>query len=142
MFHVTNTSANINLSDVKLVNEDNNNVLISVCDDGWNGDKNIATLNTSSQILSGVVLVGNNSSLTFNLTNGSSFDGYIDGKIVNASDETVSNEVGDVSITLDDSSKWTLTNDSYVSEFNGSAKNIIINGYKLYVNGIEYDETK
>ena len=33
------------------------------------------------------------------------------------------------------SSTWTLTADSYVTEFNGSAANVVSNGYTLYVNG-------
>lgn len=134
MFHVTNTNANINLSNVELRNEDEENILISVCDDGWNGDNNTATFNASGQKLSGAVLVGDNSTLTLNLTNGSNFDGYIDGKITNASGKTVSTEVGTVSVTLDDNSVWTLTNDSYISKLNGKTSNITSNGYKLYVN--------
>ncbi len=40
-----------------------------------------------------------------------------------------------MSVTLDSSSTWTLTSDSYITEFNGNAANIISNGYTLYVNG-------
>ena len=135
MFHVTNTSAVITLSGVGLVNEDSENVLLSVCDDGWSGGSNVATLNASAQELSGAVLVGSNSALTLNLTNGSAFEGYVDGNITNAKGATISTEVGTVSVTLDDSSTWTLTGDSYVTEFNGHAANVISNGYTLYVNG-------
>ena len=142
MFHVTNTSAVITLSGVKLVNEDSENVLISVCDDGWSGGSNVAVLNASGQELSGAVLVGSNSTLTLNLTNGSSFEGSVDGNITNAKGETVSTEVGTVSVTLDDSSTWTLTNDSYVTEFNGNAANVISNGYTLYVNGVALAGTR
>ena len=142
MFHVTNTSAIITLSGVRLVNEDSENVLISVCDDGWSGGSNIATLNASAQELSGAILVGSNSTLTLNLTNGSTFEGYVDGSITNAKGETVSTEVGTVSVTLDDSSTWTLTGDSYVTEFNGDAANVISNGYTLYVNGVALAGTK
>lgn len=142
VFHVTNTSAIIALSGVKLVNEDSGNVLISVCDDGWSGGSNVATLNASAQELFGAVLVGSNSSLTLNLTNGSGFEGYVSGNITNASGTTVSTEVGTVSVTLDSTSTWTLTGDSYVSEFNGDAASIISNGYTLYVNGVALTGTK
>ncbi|MCR5330648.1 MAG: hypothetical protein K6E62_05620, partial [Lachnospiraceae bacterium] len=54
----------------------------------------------------------------------------------NASGTTVSTEVGTVSVTLDSTSTWTLTGDSYVTEFNGDASNVISNGYTLYVNGV------
>ncbi|WP_242622806.1 hypothetical protein [Lachnoclostridium sp. Marseille-P6806] len=135
VFHVTNTNAVITLRDVELINEDSDNILISVCDDGWDGGSNTAILNASSQKLAGAVLVGSNSTLTLNLTDGSTFEGYVDGNITDADGTTVSTEVGTVSVTLDDSSIWTLTGDSYVTEFNGDAANVISNGYTLYVNG-------
>ena len=135
MFHVTNTNAVINLSGVDLINEDSDNVLLSVCADGWNGDNNIATLNADAQTLEGTVLVGDDSQLTMNLSDGSRFTGNIDGNITNAKGDTVSTEVGPVSVTLDDSSVWVLTADSYVSEFNGDPANVYSNGYTLYVAG-------
>ena len=135
VFHVTNTSAVITLSGVTITNEDSDNILLSVCDDGWSGGSNTAVLNASAQKLSGAIKVGDNATLTLSLTNGSSFEGYVDGKITNASGDTVSTEAGAVSVTLDSSSTWTLTGDSYVTEFNGSAANVISNGYTLYVNG-------
>ena len=135
VFHVTNTSAVITLENVEIVNEDADNILISVCDDGWNGGNNTAEVNASAQKLSGAVLVGSNSTLALNLTNGSSLEGYVDGNITNAKGETVSTETGTVSVTLDESSTWTLTGDSYVTEFSGNAGNVISNGYTLYVNG-------
>lgn len=135
VFHVTNTNAIITLSGVKITNEDSDNVLISVCDDGWNGGSNTATLNVSKQTLDGAVLVGDNSKLTLNLSDGSTLNGYVSGSITNAKGETVSTEVGTVSVTLDSSSTWVLTGDSYITEFNGDASNVISNGYTLYVNG-------
>ena len=142
VFHVTNTNAVITLEGVTLSNEDSENILLSVCDDGWSGGSNEATLKASGQKLSGAVKVGNNSTLTLNLTNGSSFKGYIDGSITNAGGTTVSTEAGTVSVTLDDSSTWTLTGDSYVTEFNGDAANVISNGFTLYVNGVALTGTK
>ena len=142
VFHVTNTNAVINLNGVNITNEDSNKVLISVCDDGWNGGNNTATLNAQNQKLEGGVLVGDNSELTLNLTQGSEFSGYVSGKITNASGDTVSTEVGKVSVKLDSSSKWTLTADSYVTSFDGDASNVISNGFKLYVNGEELTGTK
>ena len=136
VFHVTNTNAVINLSGVNLVNEDAANVLMSVCADGWSGASNVATLNASGQQLSGAILVGSDSELTLNLTNNSTFEGYVSGQIENAKGETVSTEVGTVNVTLDSTSTWTLTQDTYVSSFNGDASNVITNGYTLYVNGV------
>ena len=135
VFHVTNTNAVITLEGVDVVNEDADNILLSVCADGWSGGSNTATLHTVSQKLSGAVKVGSDSSLTMELTDGSVFEGSIDGSIVNAKGETVSTETGTVSVTLDSGSTWMLTADSYVTEFNGNAANVISNGYTLYVNG-------
>ena len=134
MFHVTNTNAVITLTGVELVNE-GTNILLSVCDDGWSGANNVATLNAVGQALAGTILVGDNSTLTLNLTEGSSFEGTVSGEIENAKGETVSTEVGTVAVTLDETSTWTLTADTYITEFNGDVNNIITNGYTLYVNG-------
>ena len=101
----------------------------------WSGASNIATLNAKNQKLEGAVLVGSNSTLTLSLTEGSSFTGYIDGNITNASGNSVSTSAGTVSVTLDSTSTWTLTADSYVTSFSGNAENVKTNGYTLYVNG-------
>ena len=138
VFHVTNTNAVISLSGVKIVNEDMDDVLLSVCDDGWSGASNVATLNAGGQELSGKILVGSDSQLTLNLTDGSSFTGSITGNIVNAGGEAVSTEVGTVSVTLEGGSSWTLTEDSYVTSFTGDAGSVIGNGYVLYVNGVAF----
>ena len=79
--------------------------------------------------------------MTLNLTNGSTFTGSISGEIENASGETVSTEVGTVDVTLDSTSTWTLTADTYVTSFDGDAANVISNGYTLYVNGVALSGT-
>ena len=135
VFHVTNTNAIITLTDVTIVNEDTSNVLLSVCDDGLSGAGNIATLNADNQKLEGAILVGNNATLTLNLTNGSVLTGYVGGKITNAKGNTVSTSAGTVNVTIDSTSTWNLTADTYVTSFNGNASNVISNGYTLYVNG-------
>ena len=48
VFHVTNTNAVITLEGVTITNEDADNILLSVCDDGWSGGSNEATLNASA----------------------------------------------------------------------------------------------
>lgn len=142
IFHVTNTNAVITLTNVTLVNEDGENVLLSVCADGWSGGSNIATLNTIREALSGTILVGSDSTLTLNLTDGSTFTGCIHGLITNAKGTTVSTEVGTVHVTLDSTSTWTLTGDTYITSFTGDASNIVSNGYTLYVNGVALSGTK
>ncbi len=137
MFHVTNTSAVISLSGVTLTNE-GSDVLISVCSDGWKGAGNTAVMNANSQLLEGAALVGSDSSFTLNLSNGSAFTGCVDGRITNAKGETVSESAGSVSVTIDETSVWTLTADSYISELNADASRIDLNGHSLYVNGELY----
>ncbi len=142
VFHVTNTNAIISLTGVTVANEDSEGVLLSVSDDGWSGASNIATLNADSQTLEGLLLVGSDSTLTLNLTNGSAFTGAVSGIITNAKGETVSTEVGTVNVTLDESSTWPLTADTYISSFTGDAAGVISNGYALYVNGVALAGTK
>ena len=141
MFHVTNTHAVITLSGVNLVNE-GSDILLSVCDDGWNGASNIAELVADAQKLNGTILVGDNSTLTLTLSNGSSFEGTFSGEIENAKGTTVSTEIGTVNVVLDSTSTWTLTADTYVTSFEGDASNVIGNGYTLYVNGTALEGTK
>ncbi|MBR1383367.1 MAG: hypothetical protein IJ555_06095 [Ruminococcus sp.] len=142
VFHVTNTNAVINLNGVKIMNEDSDNILLSVCADGWSGASNIATLNADGQELTGIIKVGSDSELTLNLTNGSSFTGSIDGSITNAKGDTVSTDVGTVTVTLDSTSTWTLTADTYITSFDGDASSVVSNGYTLYVNGTALSGTK
>ena len=134
MFHVTNTHAVITLSGVELANE-GSDVLLSVCDDGWNGAGNIAELIADGQKLSGTILVGDNAEFTLTLQNGSSFEGTFSGEIVNAKESVVSADIGTVSVILDSTSTWTLTADTSITSFEGDPANVIGNGYTLYVNG-------
>ena len=134
MFHVTNTHAVINLSGVQLINE-GSDILLSVCDDGWNGASNIAEVNADGQEMEGAILVGDDSTLTLTLANGSTFTGYFSGEIENAKGGTVSTEIGKVNVSLDETSTWTLTADSYITSFEGNAASVTGNGYTLYVNG-------
>ena len=130
----TASLSRVSNTDVELVNE-GSDILLSVCDDGWSGASNIAELNAVGQALTGMILVGDNSTLTLSLTEGSSFEGTFSGEIINSKGDTVSTEVGSVSVTLDETSTWTLTGDTYITEFNGDLSQVDMNGYMLYVNG-------
>ena len=142
VFHVTNTHAVITLNGVQIVNEDSGNVLLSVCDDGWNGAENNAELYANAQSLSGTILVGSNSKLALTLSDGSAFTGSISGEITNSKGTAISSEVGTVNVMLDETSTWTLTADTYITGFEGNAGQIISNGYTLYVNGVALTGTK
>ena len=123
MFYCTNTSSVINLKNAALTLSDDGSLLIVSAGrwgkDGKNGG--ICTLNAEDQSLTGSVTVDEISSLTMDLKN-SSFTGSITGE-------------GEVNVTLDESSTWTLTGDSYISSLSGSTEAIDLNGYTLYVNG-------
>ena len=136
VFHVTNTNAVINLSGVEIVNNDGD-VLLSVCDDGWSGASNIATLNASGQDLSGTILVGSDSTFTLNLKDGSTFTGTFSGNITNAAGSTVSTSVGTVNVTIGSTSTWVLTEDTYVGSLTNNGT-LDRNGHTLYVNGVAY----
>ena len=44
-------------------------------------------------------------------------------------------------VTLDDTSTWTLTADTWITAFNGDTANVVTNGYTLYVNGTALEGT-
>jgi hypothetical protein len=132
---VTNTNAIISLNNVKLVNEDPEKVLLSVCADGWQGAGNKATVNASRQQLEGTILVGSDSELTLTLADGSTFNGSINGNITNAAGNSVSTETGTVYVTLGDDCTWTLTADTYIASLNGDTSRIKTNGHRLFMNG-------
>ncbi|MBR3497511.1 MAG: hypothetical protein IKO05_00785 [Selenomonadaceae bacterium] len=140
VFHVTNTTAVINLSGVT-INDSGDGVLLSVCDDGWSGAANVATLNASGQELTGDILVGSDSALTLNLSDSTKFTGNLSGSITNAKGTSVSTSLGSVSVSLDATSKWYLTGDTYIDSFDGTAANVITGSYTLYVNNVALDGT-
>ncbi len=130
MFYCTNTSSKICLTDAKLtLSEDGTLLIVSAGrwgKDGKNGGK--CALFAKHQALNGDIIVDEISSLDLQLTE-STYTGAI-------------RNDGAVSLTLDGSSTWTLTGDSYVTEFIGDASNVIFNGYTLYVNGVALSGAK
>lgn len=137
VFHVTNTTAVINLNGVSIVNGDSDKVLISVCDDGWSGAENIATLNAADQTLEGTLQVGSDSTLNLNLSGTTSFVGKTSGDITNDKGTSISTSIGTVNVTMSDSAVWTLTGDSVVTSLSGTGK-INYNGYTLTVGSTKY----
>ena len=130
LFYVTNTSCTISLKDTKLVTA--NDQLLTIAGNnssrGWgtsgsNGGDVVLT--ASSQEMDGNITVDDISTLDMTLSDGSAFTGSINS----------TGDAGDVSITLDSSSTWTLTGDSYITSFDGDLSQINANGYQLYVNG-------
>ena len=129
-FYVTNTTAEINLENNAIVNNDDTGNFLRIQKDSWgNSGSNggTVTLNMTNQKATGNIVVDSISRLTINLTNGSSFSGAIN-----------SDNAGEVELVLDDSSSITLTGDTYVKSLtnaDATNSNIHTNGYKFYVNG-------
>ena len=142
VFHVTNTNAVLTLEGVEIRSEAPEKILLSVCDDGWSGASNAATVKAVGQTLEGAIKVGDNSALTLELTKSSHFEGSIDGSITNARGETVSADCGSVSLTLEAGSTWSLTGDSWLTEFRGDPASIVSNGYTVFVDGVPLTGTK
>jgi hypothetical protein len=132
MFYVTNTDSVITLSDVDLTLADGTYLLLVSGNDGARGwgsagsNGGDAIFNISEQVISGDIQVDSISTLEMNISNSSSFTGSIN------SDGT---QASSLSVTIDSTSTWTLTADSYVSSFNGSLDHVVTNGFTLYVNG-------
>ena len=129
-FYVTNTTAEINLENNKIINNDTSGNFLRIQKDSWGksgSNGGTVTLNMTNQSATGNIVVDSISSLTMSLKNGSAFKGVIN-----------SANAGTVSLSLDKSSTLTLTGDTYVKSLtNADTTNssINFNGYKLYVNG-------
>ena len=130
-FYISNTSAVINLTNNKIINNDSTGYFLRASADSWGNEGSNGgnvTLNLTNQEIDGNIGVDEISSLNINMTS-SSFKGMIDAKN------------GKVNLKLDKSSKIFLTGDSYVTSLtnaDSTNSNIDLNGYKLYVGGEEY----
>ncbi len=131
-FYVTNTTAEINLENNTIINNDNTGNFLRIQKDSWGksgSNGGTVTLNMTNQKATGNIVVDSISKLTMNLTSGSSFSGAIN-----------SDNTGEVELTLDSSSSITLTGDTYVkllTNADTTNSNIHTDGYKLYVNGTQ-----
>ena len=133
IFHVTNTTTTITLSDVDITNNDSSGYFLRATADSWgssgsNGGS--VTINASSQDIDGTMLVDSVSTLTLNLSNNSNFNGAINTSV----------QTGTVKVVVGSGSTWTLTANSYISSLtnNGTVEQ---GSYTLYVNGTAYDGT-
>ena len=131
--YVTNTKADIVLENNKFINNDDNGNFIRIQKDSWGnegyngGDVDLKLIN---QKVSGNIVVDSISTLCMDLTDSSYYEGTINSK----------NEAKSLIITLDSNSKIKLTGNSYVTELedeDSSYSNIELNGYKLYIGGVE-----
>ena len=131
-FYITNTTATINLENNTIINNDSTGNFLRIQKDSWGktgSNGGTVTLNLTNQEAKGNIVVDSISELTINLSNNSSIKGAI-----NNSDE------GKVSITLDKTSSIILTGNTYIKSLinaDSTNNNIDLNGFKLYVNGVE-----
>ncbi|GEO65624.1 hypothetical protein [Levilactobacillus spicheri] len=126
LFYVTNTTAKINLTNVKLSNA--SSTLIRLAGDRWdtsgsNGGK--LTLTAKNQTLKGNVLIAKGSTLKLALTSGSTFTGAIN----------AANTAGKSTVTLKGSNTWSVTKNSHITAListKQALKNIHSNGHNVY----------
>ena len=132
IFFVNNTVADINLTDVQIINQNENGVFLRAEAAGWGSDGTNGgnvNLTISDQVLEGDMVIDEISGLNFYLNDDSSYFGTINGE----------NE-GNVYVEIEDGSTWDLTGDSYIDALTCGENAIRLNGHKLYVNGVEYKE--
>ncbi len=133
IFFVNNTFATIDLSEVEIVNEDEDGVFLRAAAAGWGKEGSNGghvTLTAAKQDLSGDLLVDEVSTLNLYLTEESSFTGAVN----------PDGQAGEVYVELDENSVWTLTADSYITGLTCDEDSIDLNGFTLYVNGEAYAE--
>lgn len=130
MFHVTNVTTTIDLTNVTMkYASDSDDFLIASADSWGSTGKNggNVTLNLHSQTIEGNITVDKISTLDMTIDGKSSYTGAIN------SDGTA----GDVHVIMESGATWTLTGDSYITSFDGDYSAVDLNGYKLFVNGVQ-----
>lgn len=132
IFFITNTVATINLENVDITNN-GDGVFLRASAAGWgnegsNGGQ--ADLYAINQTIDGDMIIDEVSALNLYLQENSAYTGAINSD----------GEAGDVYVELTDGSTWTLTGDSYITSLTCDADSIDLNGYTLYVDGVEYKE--
>ena len=133
IFFVTNTTTEITLTNVTVVNNDSEGVFLRADAAGWGNDGSNGgkvTLYASGQSITGDILVSDISGLNLYLKDGSSLESSVNEDNTGAS----------VYVELDEDSVWTLTGDSYISSLTCDKDSIQLNGYSLYVDGVLYEE--
>ena len=128
--YVTNTTAEINLENNTITNQDKDGNFLRIQKDSWGNDGSnggVVTLNMTNQKIAGDIVVDSISTLTINMTDNSYYEGMINNE----------NTAKSITLKLDKTSKIKLTGDTYITSLDNAAatnSNIDFNGYKLYVN--------
>lgn len=128
---VTNTNTIIELENNEIINNDEAGAFLRVAAAKWGksgSNGGTVTLNAKNQKIEGDIIVDSISTLELSLKEGSEYIGEINND----------NSAKSIKLTIDNSSKITLTGDTYVTSLEDedtSYSNINFNGYKLNVNG-------
>lgn len=128
--YVTNTTAEINLENNTITNQDKDGNFLRIQKDSWGNDGSnggVVTLNMTNQKIAGDIVVDSISTLTINMTDNSYYEGMINNE----------NTAKSITLKLDKTSKIKLTGDTYLTSLDNADttnSNIDFNGYKLYVN--------
>ena len=133
IFFINNTTAQIELNDASITNNDSNGVFLRAAAAGWGNEGSNGgqvELTASSQDINGNLMVDAVSNLNLSLKNESTLTGAIN----------PDGQEGGVYVELDENSTWTLTEDSYITGLTCDEDAIQLNGHKLYINGTEYTE--
>ena len=133
VFFINNTTAQIDLTNVSIVNADSNGVFLRAAAAGWGNEGSNGgqvALNASSQSINGNLLVDDISNLNLSLKDVSTLTGAIN----------PDGQKGGVYVEIDENSTWILTEDSYITSLTCDEDAIQLNGHKLYINGVEYTE--
>lgn len=127
--YVNNTTAEVDLSNNAISMPNTSTLVKASADSRWgktgeNGGH--LTLRTSNQELSGNIMADSISTISLDMTNGSSLVGAVN----------TDNTAKEVTVKLSKDSNWILTGDSYVKSLSNedtTGSNIQLNGYKLVV---------
>ena len=128
--YVTNTTAEIELKNNRLVNNANGALLRVEAAKWGTAGKNggDVTLELENQKASGDIVIDALSTLAMKLEDGSAYTGAVNG----------ANTAKSVVLTLEAGTKWVLTGDSYLSALDGDTSGIDLNGHTLYVGGVAW----
>lgn len=136
MFYITNTNSVITLNNVDLTLADGTYLIVIAGNDGSRGwgsagsNGGTCEVNFNEETVSGDIMVDSISEMNLSISDRSSYTGAIN------SDGTAASVL---SVTIDDTSTWTLSGDSYITELSGNTENIVLNGYTLYVDGVAFE---
>lgn len=131
LFFITNTDANASLKNVAVTNSTDTLISAGATSRWGTSGKNGGKLNftADTETLGGKVICDKISSVSMALKNNTTFTGSIN----------TDNKLAKVTVSLDSTSKWIVTSDSYVkalTDSDSSLANIKSNGHTIYYDAV------